>query len=541
MAAGQTIFLRRREIRVSAADTTPSRRWLLAVLLLALATGSYCIGTSLGSSFRECQTAMVTRNLWRDGPVGLFYSRIDWFGSAPGYMMLEFPLYNAAVAVVYAVAGPHDWLGRIVSVLCSLGAIALLYGIVRRLDNERTALVAAALMALTPLQQSIGQSFLPEPMLMLCLLASLYAMVRYAEGGPGGWLALAAALACAATLVKSPAGLALFGPLLFLAWTRFGWNALLRPSLWLAAAFALGVYFFWQRHADHINAQHYPFILSTSPDQRLWVFGTLAMRWDWHFYAQVAGRLAVYLSPVIVAAAAVALFKRPAHSRAWLWHAWLAANAGYVLLCANLHFRHKHYQIVFVPILAVLAARTVIAWWPRRRLVVAAAAALLVVYDAQIGWQLWREQRDPLVERACAALREVSAPQDLVVVAVFDGPGGLTANHHNNPVWLYHADRRGWNAPMYGQFDAAAVERYQQQGARWLLLNLVTQPDDGTNGASHKTTTGWRRTGALFGMAEQPPARPDERLASLAKELAGRYRCASPAGEAFAVFDLRGL
>ena len=54
---------------------------------------------------------------------------------------MVFPVY-AAVAALYAVAGPHDWLGRIVSVLCSLGAIALLYGIVRRLDGERTALVA---------------------------------------------------------------------------------------------------------------------------------------------------------------------------------------------------------------------------------------------------------------------------------------------------------------------------------------------------------------------------------------------------------------
>jgi hypothetical protein len=524
---------------VSAANTTTDRRWLLAVLLLALATGSYCVGTSLGPSFRECQTAMVTRNLWHDGWIGLFYSRIDWFGNAPGYMMLEFPLYNAVVAAFYAVAGSHDWLGQIVSVFCSLGAVALLYGIVRRLDDERTALVAAALMALTPLQQCLGQSVLPEPTLMLCLLASLYAMVRYVEGNAGGWLALASVLACAATLVKSPAGLTLFGPLLFLAWTRFGWSALRRPSLWLAAAFALGVYFLWQRHADHVNAQYYPYILSTSPEQRRWVFGTLAMRCDWHFYARIAGRLFVYLSPLIVLAATVALFKRPAHPRAWLWHAWLAANAGYVLLCANLHFCHRHYQIVFVPIFAVLAARAVVAWWPRRRATVLAGAVLLLAYDARIGWQLWCEQRDPLVERACMALRDISAPQDLVVVATFGGFGGLTGNHHNNPVWLYHADRRGWNAPMHEQFDMVAVERYRQQGARWLLLNLLTQRDGATDNTTQKQA-GWRRVSSLFGMAEKPQLRPDERLLQLAKELAGRYRCVHSASGEFAIFDLRG-
>jgi len=516
MAVGQTVFLRRRENRVSAGHTTTGRRWLLAVLLLALVTGSYNVGTSLGPSFRECQTAMVTRNLWLDGPIGLFYSRIDWFGNAPGYMLLEFPLYNAVVAVFYAVAGSRDWLGHIVSVLCSLGMVALFYGIVRRLEGEQTALVAAALMALTPLQQCLGQAVLPEPMLMLCLLASLYAMVRYVEGSAGGWLALASVLACAATLVKSPAGLSLFGPLLFLAWTRFGWSALRRPSLWLAAAFALGVYFFWQWHADHVNAQHYPYILSTSPEQRQWIFGPLAMRWDWHFYARIAGRLLVYLSPIIVLAAAMALFKKPANPRAWLWHAWLAANACYVLLCANLHFRHKHYQIVFVPIFAVLAARTVVAWWPRRRAVVVTGIVLLLACDAWIGWRMWREQRDPLVERACLALREISAPRDLVVVAAFGGPGGLAGNHHNNPVWLYHADRRGWNAPLYERFDMAAVEQYRHQGARWLLLNLLTQRDDTTNSL-------------------------DDRLSRLAKELASHYRCVRTATGEFAVFDLCGF
>ena len=524
---------------MNAGNTTTGRGWLLAVLLLTLATGSYCVGTSLGPSFRECQTAMVTRNLWHDGPMGLFYSRIDWFGNAPGYMMLEFPLYNAVVASLYAIAGPRDGMGRIVSVLCSLGAVALFYGIVRRLDGDRAALVAAALMALTPLQQCLGQSFLPEPTLMLCLLASLYAMVRYAGSGSGGWLALASVFACAATLVKSPAGLAVFGPLLFLAWTRFGWRAMQRPMLWLAAAFALGVYFFWQRHADHINAQYYPFILSTSPEQRLWVFGTLAMRWDWHFYARIAGRVFVYLSPMIVLAAVVALFKRPANSRAWLWHVWLAANAGYVLLCSNLHFRHKHYQIVFVPIFAALAARIVVAYWPRRRAMVMTVAVLLLVYDAQIGWQMRREQRSPFIERACTAVRDVSAPQDLVVVATFDGPGGMTGNHHNNPVWLYHADRRGWNAPMYAQFDLGTVEQYRQQGARWLLLNFLTQRDDGMSGASRKEA-GWSRAIALLGTDGKSRSSPDDRLTQLAKELAGRYPCVRSAEGEFAVFDLRG-
>jgi 4-amino-4-deoxy-L-arabinose transferase-like glycosyltransferase len=508
-------------------------------LLLTALAGSYCIGVPFSASFREAQTAMITRNLWRDGWGGLLMPRIDWFGSAPGYYLMELPLYNALGAMAYALFGAHEWLGQAVSLACSLGAVLLLYGIVRRTEGEPVAWVAAALMALTPLQQFIGQSYLPEPLLMFCLLAALYAMVRYTEAGAVAWLALAALAAMAGLLVKSPAGLVLMLPLAFLAWTRHGWGLVSRPGIWTAMILALGVYVAWQRHADHVNAEFYPYFVSTAPTQIVWNFGPLWMRWDWHFYARIAGRLFIYLSPFIVLAAAVAFFKRPANPRAWLWHVWLAANACYVLVFANLHFRHKHYQIVFVPIFAALAARMVVAWWPRRRAAVIAGAALLLAYDGVIGWQMWREQRNPTVERASAALREVSAPDDLVLVAAFNNPGGTTGNLHNIPGWLYYADRRGWNAPLYGQFGMEAVEQYRQQGVRWLLLELLTQPDEGANSVSLKNAGG-HRVASLFGLAGKPPSRPDARLAQLAKELAGRYRCARSEDKEFAIFDLRG-
>jgi 4-amino-4-deoxy-L-arabinose transferase-like glycosyltransferase len=507
-------------------------------LLLTVLASSYTIGVPFSASFREAQTAMITRNLWRDGWSGLLMPRIDWFGSEPGYMLLEFPLYNALVAVLYAVFGLHEWLGQLVSLTCSMGAILFVYGIARRTDGERVAVVAATLATLTPLQQFIGQCYLPEPLLILCLLAALYTMLRYAEEDKNVWLLLATLTATAGLLVKSPAALALMLPLAFLAWTRHGRRVALRPAVWAAVIVALGVYTAWQRHADHVNAQFYPYFVSTAPSHMLWNFGPLEMRWDWHFYARIAGRLFVYLSPLIVLVAVAALFKRPANPRAWLWHIWLAANGCYVLLCANLHFRHKHYQIVFVPIFAVLAARTMVAGWPRWRSAVAAGIALLLVYDVWIARQICRELRAPVVERACAALREVSAPKDLVVVAAFDGAGGMTGNLHNIPAWLYYADRRGWNAPMYEQFGMAAVEQYRRQGARWLLLDLLTQPDGALNSTDHKTT-GWSRTRALFGGAENPRSRTDERLAQLAKELTDRYPRARAGDGEFVIFDLR--
>jgi len=187
----------------------------------------------------------------------------------------------------------------------------------------------------------------------------------------------------------------------------------------------------------------------------------------------------------------------------WVFHFWLAANVVYVLGCANLHFAHKHYQIVFVPALAVLAARALVPVCARWRGACVALAGVVLLYDIGMGFHLWCGQRDPLVERAAAAVRAVSAPDDRVLVAAFHEAGMRSYSRHNDPLWLYHAGRRGWNIPFFAMFTPELVEQYRRRGARWLLM----------------TTS-------------------DEALRKLADELRGRYACVR-AGEGFVVFDLR--
>lgn len=509
----------------------------MVVLLLAALTGSYCIGTPFSGSFRECYTAIIARNLWQDGLPGLLWPRIDWLGGEPGYMVQEFPFYVGLVAPLYALFGEHGWLGQMVSLACSLGGVLLLYGIVRRVDGERNALIAGVLMALTPLQQNIGQMFMPEPLMMLLFSGAVYAMLRHAQDGRGRWLVWATVAACGSMLVKAPGALAVLAVLAYLAWTRDGWSCLRRPALWLALVVAVGGYVLWQWHADRVNAAFYPSYVSSSSEARDWFLGPLALRLDWHFYARVAGRLVVYLSPLIALAALAGLFRRPSGPQGWLFHVWLAANMGYVLLCANLHFSHRYYQIVFVPIASALAARAVVALWARWRLVLAGAAVALVLYDGAMASRLWREQRDPHVERGGAMVRRYAAPQDLLLVANFHSRGGTRENHWNVPTQLYVAGRRGWNAPLYAEFDVALVEKYHRQGARWLLMNVMVMDED--RSVNRRKAAGWQRVMELTGMTGPEPMRVDEKLMKMTDELSRRYRCQQSADGMF-LFDLGG-
>lgn len=106
--------------------------------------------------------------------------------------------------------------------LCAVGAVALLYGTVRRqaltLAGRRTGgtqaavearaaatgLVAAALLALTPVFTLMARYDNPDALMVLLSVAAAYLLVRSLEAprGGGGWLALSGALLGLAFLTK---------------------------------------------------------------------------------------------------------------------------------------------------------------------------------------------------------------------------------------------------------------------------------------------------------------------------------------------------
>jgi len=70
----------------------------------------------------------------------------------PSEMYTHHPMMlHAHLVAVYALAGFHEWAGRLVPALYSFFTLLLLYFMVRRLEDPLTALAAAALYLLTPI------------------------------------------------------------------------------------------------------------------------------------------------------------------------------------------------------------------------------------------------------------------------------------------------------------------------------------------------------------------------------------------------------
>ena len=75
--------------------------------------------------------------------------------------------------------------------LMGVGAVALLYGAVRRASGPIAGLLAGAMLALTPLAALMFRYNHPDALLVLLLVAAGYCTVRALDGSSGRWLALA--------------------------------------------------------------------------------------------------------------------------------------------------------------------------------------------------------------------------------------------------------------------------------------------------------------------------------------------------------------
>ena len=295
-------------------------------------------------AWRQTDTAAIARNFYEEGYL-LFYPRVDWRGTTPGYVETNFPLYPFVVALLYAVAeGSYEWLGRLVAALCSTAAAALLYWLALRLGMGRLgALLAALLYLLFPMSIYYGRTFMPEALMILLSVGSLWAFARWIDSGRRWDFALAALLAALCFLVKIPT-LYLGFPLVALAWVRWGWHFVLKPALWLYLVLVLVPAILWYWHAN---------LLFEETGLTFGIWNRYGYdKWDHSllftadFYWTLVKRFwqSVY-TPAGAVLVLAGLALAPAQRREWTLWVWMG-GAGALLLC---HPRGQS-QIALLPI-----------------------------------------------------------------------------------------------------------------------------------------------------------------------------------------------
>ncbi len=178
---------------------------LAGVLVLAALLRLPQIAAPLAENLQAKQVyvANKARSIARP-PLNVFRNTLDFLDDRGDRMALteEVPLYTGLLALAYRLVGEHDWVGRALSLLGTLAAIAAYADLTRREYGPRISLAGAFLLAVAPLLIFYGRAVMPDSWMLATMLVTAACYRRHLDGQGAGWLIGAACSAALAPLFK---------------------------------------------------------------------------------------------------------------------------------------------------------------------------------------------------------------------------------------------------------------------------------------------------------------------------------------------------
>lgn len=164
-------------------DSGPRSRWpawaLTAICVTAAALYAWKIGAGqVGNAYYSAAAKSMTQSF-----TNFLFGSFDPLG----VVTVDKPpmaLWPQALSV--AVFGFHGWAVLLPQVLEGVAAVFLLHRTVRRWAGEHAALLAAAILALTPITVAINRDNNPDTLLVLLLVAAAYAFTRSVQAQSSG-------------------------------------------------------------------------------------------------------------------------------------------------------------------------------------------------------------------------------------------------------------------------------------------------------------------------------------------------------------------
>ena len=233
---------------------TPVRLALGGVVSIALVLNCWALShNGLGNTYYSAATrSMVTS--WRN----FFFASFD----PGGFITVDKPpvaLWIEAMSV--RMFGYSSWTLLLPSALAGTASVALLFSIVRRHFGSVAATIAALVLAVSPVSVSVNRLNLPEPFMILFLVAAAWAVLRSLDAArPLIWLAVAGGFAGLAFNTKTLAAAIAF-PALGLA-VLFGsptWRTRIIRGAVLAGVAAVAS-LWWVLAVDAIPATVRPYV-----------------------------------------------------------------------------------------------------------------------------------------------------------------------------------------------------------------------------------------------------------------------------------------
>lgn len=181
---------------------------LLLVFLLALGLGLRLINLTNPpldfQSTRQLRAAIIARGMYYQmlpsaDPAVRQTAVFLWKFQEP----LEPQILERIVAVTYLIAGgEHLWLARLLSILFWMVGGVFLFALAKRMTSAAGALAALAFYMVSPFGITASRSFQPDPMMIMWLLITAYAIYRWGENPTWKWALLAGLCGGIVILIK---------------------------------------------------------------------------------------------------------------------------------------------------------------------------------------------------------------------------------------------------------------------------------------------------------------------------------------------------
>ncbi|MDI9951615.1 glycosyltransferase family 39 protein [Rhodococcus sp. IEGM 1305] len=174
--------------KVDAAEPPPARRrwepWALAALLVGTAVAYiWGLGASGWANSFYAAAVQAGSESWK----AFFFGSSD---AANSITVDKPPMSLWLMALSVRVFGLSSWAMLVPQALLGVGSVALLYATVKRWFGAPAGLLAGLVLSLTPIAVLMFRFNNPDALLVLLMIASVWAMLRAVEDGRTRWMVL---------------------------------------------------------------------------------------------------------------------------------------------------------------------------------------------------------------------------------------------------------------------------------------------------------------------------------------------------------------
>jgi 4-amino-4-deoxy-L-arabinose transferase-like glycosyltransferase len=461
-----------------------------SLILSALLTGLVLrfIGLSYppydSHRFRQTQTLSTIEAFHKDG-IDLLHARAIYMGY-PGTFVLELPVFQALAALLYKCFGAHLEIVRILNIVLGAASTWLLYRITAFVMGRTTAILAALIYWLAPLNVLYQRSMLLDPTAVFLALVSFYCLARLFNvmGGQSHAGSMTFVIFAAATwftaMIKA---LYLWPAVLLLAYVIISRGIRLDSlTLRVIAIFAISGFCFvaWNYYASRINGAS-PITRGIRPTSCLGVGAVLETDfYITHLIRRPKWWLGVFGAMLFPIGLLAGCFQSQDKKQAAVFWTIALIPPTYLLTFADIN-GHDYYQLLITPFLAIVSAYG-LCWLGSRwfigklsartgQCLVAAAVALFLAISI-FTYSIWLKV--PRISEQILKFRELCAgkfPREAPAMVFVANANYAAPPNSYIPEFLYAAGLWGYGRTV--KDTDAARSQFEQYVSGFTRLDYV--------------------------------------------------------------------